>query len=53
MVSRKHHSTCDTGQAPEAKVERKISKSEKRKKPKKTDDGTFKKDSKRIKMAGK
>lgn len=53
MVSRKHHSTLDTGQEPEAKVEKNISKSEKQKKLKKTCDGTFRKDSKRMKTAGK
>jgi hypothetical protein len=53
LISRKRHSTDDKGQEPEAKIERHISKSEKQKKPKKTNDGTFRKDSKRIKAAGK
>lgn len=53
MVSRKHHSTLDTGQEPEAEVERNISKSEKQRELKKTSDGTFRNDSKRMKIAGK
>jgi hypothetical protein len=53
MVSRKRHSTHDTGQEPEAKIERSSSNSKKQRKPKKTNGGTFRKDSKRTKIAGK
>jgi hypothetical protein len=52
IVSMKRRSTCDTGQEPEAKIERSSSKSDKQKKPNKAADGTFRKDSKRIKAAG-
>jgi hypothetical protein len=53
MVSRKRHSTHDTGQEPEAKIERSSPKSKKQRKPKKTNAGTLRKDSKRKEAAGK
>jgi len=52
-VSRKRHSTHGTGQEPEAKIERNISKSEKPRKSKKTNDWVLKRDSKMTKAAGK
>jgi hypothetical protein len=53
IVSRKCHSTHDTGQEPEAKIQRNSSNSKKQRKPKKTNNGTFRKDSKKTKAAGK
>jgi hypothetical protein len=53
MVSRKRRSAFDTGQEPEAKIERSNSKSEKQKKPNKAADGTIRKDSKKIKTTSK
>lgn len=53
MVSRKRHSTHDTGQEPEAKIERNSAKSKKQRKPKKTNAGTLRKDTKKTKTAGK
>lgn len=52
-VSRKRHSTRGTGQEPEAKRERNISKSEKLRKSKKTNDWALKRDSKKTKAAEK
>ena len=52
-VSRKCHSTHGTGQEPEAKVERNISKSEKPRKAKRTNGLVLKRDSKMRKAAGK
>jgi hypothetical protein len=53
IVSRKRHSTQDAGQESDAKIERNIVMSEKPRKLKKTDDGPFKKYSKKTKAAGK
>lgn len=53
MVSRKRRSAFDTGQEPEAKIERSNPKSKKQKKPNKAADGTIRKDSKRMKAASK
>lgn len=53
MVSRKRHSTHDSGQEPKAKIERNSPKSKKQRKPKKTNAETLRKDSKRTKAAGK
>jgi hypothetical protein len=50
VVSKKHHITLDTGQEPEVKLQRNISKSEKQRK---SSNGTFRKDSKGVKAAGK
>lgn len=52
-VSRKRQSTHGTGQEPEAKIEKNISKSEKPKKSKKTNDLVLKRHSKLTKAAGK
>jgi len=52
-VSRKRHSAHGTGQEPKAKIERNISKSEKPRKSKRTNDWALKRDSKKTKAAGK
>jgi hypothetical protein len=53
MVSRKCNITHNTGHKPEVKIERNRSKSEHQRKLNKTNNGTFRKDSKRMKTAGK
>jgi hypothetical protein len=52
-VSRKRHNTHGTGQEPEAKIERNISKSEKPRKSKRTNDSVLKRHSKLTIAAGK
>lgn len=53
MVGRKRHSTHNTGNKPEVEIKRSRSKPEQQRKPNKTNNGTFRKDSKGMKTAGK